>query len=100
MDDAPRSGRPVELESDQIKTLTENNEHYNTWEIADILKISNSMKLSVKWKTYLLFLWEKTQMDLLANPILGVLDMIVMEPIKSTAPFKRKCPTPLPHHMA
>ena len=42
LDDAPRSGRPVEVDSDQIETLTENNQHYTTQEIADILKISKS----------------------------------------------------------
>ena len=35
-------GRPVEVDSDQIETLTENNQHYTTREIADILKISKS----------------------------------------------------------
>ena len=42
LDDAPRSGRSVEVDSDKIKTLTENNQHYTTREIADILKISKS----------------------------------------------------------
>ena len=28
LDDAPRSGRPVEIDSDQIKILIENNQHY------------------------------------------------------------------------
>ena len=43
LDDAPWSGRPVEVDSDQIKTLTENNQRYTTREIAaDILKISSS----------------------------------------------------------
>ncbi|KAF6130886.1 hypothetical protein HJG60_007843 [Phyllostomus discolor] len=42
VDDAPRSGRPVEVDSNQIKTLIENNQHYTTREIADILKISKS----------------------------------------------------------
>ena len=41
LDDA-QLGRPVEVDSDRIKTLTENNLHYTTWEIADILKISKS----------------------------------------------------------
>ena len=50
LDDAPWSGRPVEVDSDQIETLIENNEHYTTWEIADILKISKSTKLLVKMK--------------------------------------------------
>ena len=36
------SGRQGEVDSDQIKTLTENNQRYTMWEIADILKISKS----------------------------------------------------------
>ena len=42
LDNAPRSGRPVEVESDQIETIIENNQRYTTREIADILKISKS----------------------------------------------------------
>ena len=42
LDDATRSGRPVEVDSNQIETLTENNQCYITWEIADIHKISKS----------------------------------------------------------
>ena len=37
--DAPQWGRPVEVDSHQIKTLIENNQHYNMWERANILKI-------------------------------------------------------------
>ena len=37
--DAPRSVRPVEVDSDQIKTLIENNQCYTMQETADILKI-------------------------------------------------------------
>ena len=44
------SGRPGEVDGDQIKILTENNERYTTQEIADILKISKSIKLLVKMK--------------------------------------------------
>ena len=40
LDDPPRSGRPVEVDSAQIETLIENIQCYTTWEIADILKIS------------------------------------------------------------
>ena len=40
LDDAARPGRPVEVDSDQIKTLIENDQHYTTWKIADILEIS------------------------------------------------------------
>ena len=50
LDDAPRLGRPVEVDSDQVETLTENNQCYTLWEIADILKISKSVKLLVKMK--------------------------------------------------
>ena len=39
---APQSGRPVEVDSDQVNTLIEKNEHYTTQEIANILKISKS----------------------------------------------------------
>ena len=35
-------GRPVEVDSDQIETLIENNQCYTTWEIADILRICKS----------------------------------------------------------
>ena len=42
LDDAPQSGRPVEVDRDQIETLTENNQHYTMPETADILKISKS----------------------------------------------------------
>ena len=42
LDNAPQSGRPVEVDSNQIETLIENNQCYTTREIADILKISKS----------------------------------------------------------
>ena len=50
LDDAPWSGKPVEVDSNHITTLTENNQHYTMWEIADILKISKSIKLLMKMK--------------------------------------------------
>ena len=51
LDDAEISlGRPVAVDGNQIETLTENNQCYTTWEIADILKISKSIKLLVKRK--------------------------------------------------
>ena len=37
----PQSGRPVEVDSDQIETLIENNQHYTTQKIDDILKYPN-----------------------------------------------------------
>ena len=42
LDDAPWSGGPVEVNSDQIETLIENNQRYTMWEITDILKIYKS----------------------------------------------------------
>ena len=42
LDHASWSGRQVEVDSNQIKTLVENNQHYATWETANILKISKS----------------------------------------------------------
>ena len=56
---APRSGRPVEVDSDQIETLIENNQRYTTWERADILKIPESRKLLVKLKNVSFILQEK-----------------------------------------
>ena len=55
LDDAPRSGGPVEVDSNQIETLIENNQCYNMWGTADILKISKSIKLLVKIKNVLLY---------------------------------------------
>jgi transposase len=40
LDEAPRSGRPVEVDDYQIKTLIENNPRYKTRVIAEILEIS------------------------------------------------------------
>ena len=40
LDGAPWSGRPDEVDSDQIETLIEINQHSMTWEIAGILKLS------------------------------------------------------------
>ena len=42
LDDTPRSGRPVEVDSDQMETIIENNQRYTKREIAGILKISKS----------------------------------------------------------
>ena len=42
LDNAPWSGRPVEVDSDQIEILNEVNQHYTSREIANILKVSKS----------------------------------------------------------
>ena len=49
LDDAPRLDRPVEVDGDQTETLIESNQCYVIWEIADMLKISKSIKLLVKF---------------------------------------------------
>ena len=69
LDNAPRSGRPVEVDSDQMETLIENSQGYTTWVIADILKISKSIKLLVKTKNVSFSIWEKTHKNILASPI-------------------------------
>ena len=57
----------VEVDSNQIKMLIENNQCYTMWEIADILKISKSIKLLVKMKNVCFM--AKNETDFLANPI-------------------------------
>ena len=42
LDDGPWLGKPVEADSDQIKTVIGNSQRYTMQEIADILKISKS----------------------------------------------------------
>ena len=69
LDDALQSGRPVEVGSNQIKTLTENNQCYTTQERADILKISKSIKLWVKMKNMPFILQKQPLTDFLANSI-------------------------------
>ena len=54
--DAPRSGRPVEVSSDQIEILIENNQCYTMQSVANILKISKSIKSLVKMKHVFYFI--------------------------------------------
>ena len=54
LDNAPWSGRSVEVDRDQTETLIENNQYYTMQDSDDILKISKSMKL-LKMKRCLLF---------------------------------------------
>ena len=60
LDDAPWLGKPVEVDSDQIETLIENNQCYTMWEIVDMLKISKSIKLLVKMKNVSFIFWKNT----------------------------------------
>ena len=59
LDNALWSGRPVEVDSDEIETLIENNQHCSTWEIADILKIFN--KVIGKNEKYVFYFMEKNK---------------------------------------
>lgn len=42
LNDAPRSGRPSEIDDDKIIALVDSNPHYTTRDMAEILKIANS----------------------------------------------------------
>ena len=57
LDDAPQSGRPIEV--DQIDTLIKSNQCYTMQDIADILKISKSIKLLGKLKNVSFILQKK-----------------------------------------
>ena len=59
LDNALWSGRPVEVDSDEIETLIENNQHCFTWEIANILKIFN--KVIGKNDKYVYYFMEKNK---------------------------------------
>ena len=59
LNDAPWSGRPVEVDSNQINII-ENNQCYTMRAIANILKISKSVKLFVKMKDVFFILLKKT----------------------------------------
>ena len=67
LDDAPRLGRPIGGDSDQIKPVIENNKCFTKWEIADILKITKSIKLLVKIKN-LSFILQKILKELFGQP--------------------------------
>ena len=55
LDDGPRSSRPVELDSDQIRTWIENSQCYTLREMTNILKIFKSIKLLVKMQCLLFY---------------------------------------------
>lgn len=48
LDGVPWSGKAVEVDRDQIKTLTEDNQHYNMQKISNIFKISKPKH----WKSF------------------------------------------------
>ena len=53
-------GRPVEVDSDQIETVTENNQCYTTLEIANMVKISKSMVIAENKKDCVFYFMEIT----------------------------------------
>ena len=65
LDDAPWSGKPAEIDSDQIETLIEKN-HYTMWEIADILKNMQINKVIGEKENCVLF-YGKNHRDFLAD---------------------------------
>ena len=54
LSDAPQLGRPVEVDSNQIKTLIENNQHYTTWEVAEYSKYPNHKVIGESEKFFIL----------------------------------------------
>ena len=59
LDDALQLDRSAEVDNDQIETFIENNQCSTMWEIADILKISKSIKLLVEMKNVSFILRKK-----------------------------------------
>ena len=59
LENAPQSGRPVEVDSNHIKAFTENNQRYTSWKIASIFRRSKSIKLLVKMKNVSFILLKK-----------------------------------------
>ena len=68
LDDAPRLVRPVEVDSDRIETLTENNQRSTTQERTDVLKIPKSIKLLVKMKNVFYFTEIKKPYSIFGQP--------------------------------
>ena len=66
LDDAPWSGKPAEIDSDQIETLIEKNQHYTMWEIADMLKNMQINKVIGEKENCVLF-YGKSHRDFLAD---------------------------------
>ena len=68
LDNALQSGRPIEVNDNQIETFVKNNQHCTMWERANILKTSKSIKLLVKMKNVSFILW-KNHTKILANSV-------------------------------
>ena len=76
LNDAPQLSRPVKVESDQIKALIEDNQCHIRQEIANILKISKSIKLLVKVKN-VSFNLQKKKYEFFSQPNTFLLHYIV-----------------------
>ena len=72
------SGRPVEVDSNQMETLIEKNLCSTMCEIADILKISKSIKLLVKMKNVSFILWRKHKLFGQLSTFIGLLQFVVL----------------------
>ena len=57
LDNASQLGRPVEVDSDQIKTLIENHQHYTAGDSRH-MQISKSIQLLVRMKNVSFILWK------------------------------------------
>ena len=67
-DDATQSGKTVEVDSNQIEILIENNRCYTMQEIANILKISKLKKILVIMKKCVFFIMGKKHNGLFGQP--------------------------------
>ena len=58
LDDAPQSGRQMEVDSDQIETVTDDNQCSITYETADTLRTSKSIVIGENGKCVFYFMEE------------------------------------------
>ena len=74
---APRLGRPVEVDSNEIQTLMKNNQSYTMQEVANILKISKSVKLLVKMKNCVSYFIENN-IRIFGQPNIAFFQLLVL----------------------
>ena len=83
LDNVPRLGKPVEVDSDQIKTLIETNRPYTMWKIADILKNIQINKVIGDNEKCVFYFTEKKTYGLFGQPnvillLLGAVVVVVV----------------------
>ena len=78
LDYASGLGRPVDPDSDQIETLTENSQCHTTQGRADTLKTSKSIKLLVKMKN-VSFILQKNPRGLFGQPNILIYISLLLE---------------------